>query len=987
MVFSKVAFRCAVATIDNIQNGGRFLLNDCAVETGVQIMKPILEALKRVLGYTFVTLAALCLCEGSAPAGLTVDVHLYHDNYGYYFYPYLSANSTLPNFPDGIYQVASPQIPSGGSRLVYVASGGAINGCYNNDCGGGSYYNSFDAMLYGITNGLWTITVTNAAATNVYSFPVTISGFNSNVFGVQPQAVYPANDAINVPQDATLQWIGPANWQGTLYIQEDAVHPDGTSTEVSSANLPPTATSWTPTTLMPLGTNRYSLTYQSNVTAMVTAAQPTNGMGQPISGWISTATLESDFAYNFHQDVYFTVGTPKNDYFPFLVGRFNFEDTNNPYADSSGNNNDNDCTSVNGPNQDTASTNAAVGNYARFFGGNTWFCFSPYAPGYVPFSNALAGNFSLSAWVNTTNTLNSDYANAYFGAPIFFSGADYNNDCTIPLAITGSKAAFTVVSTNGPGTITLHSQTSVNDGRYHFLTVTRQQSTGLMNLYVDGNLEATGTGITNPIETLGYVSIGGSFQGYAGLLDDVRLYATNLSAADVADLAGTGNFASAIGVTGLPVTTTGDAPWFVEHTNTYQGVLTAAQSGVISNSQQSTLSITVTGPGKLTFYWSSQDNDPNQGMDYEFYLDDPNTSDIADLYGGGNDWQSITNYTGGPVPVPPGQHTLNWTVYAGGDADPFQAGFLDNVVFTPLDTNPVSASMTFNIYHQQDPSFGDIYLGFPSFNSVTPAGTGTTTNRIESPNNFFNARSDQGGGGPSSAILYSLSSVLNEATNGLWSLYINYGLPNQRQFQFRVAINGLTTNLMPPVRMIAPTNQAVNFPPGGTLQWQGPLDYSALTVSKQDIDGQNYLGATLAPTATSWTPGLIPGTNRCDINYTSNNFPTVTFSTPVDTADSQTVSVWSASMNLNTTATAIFVVSSGAAPVRLVSPQAGGGNFQFSFQSQTGYTNLVQYRTNLTVGNWQTYSNVIGDGTLKTLAIPFNLFSPSPQGYIRVGTQ
>ena len=40
-------------------------------------------------------------------------------------------------------------------------------------------------------------------------------------------------------------------------------------------------------------------------------------------------------------------------------------------------------------------------------------------------------------------------------------------------------------------------------------------------------------------------------------------------------------------------------------------------------------------------------------------------------------------------------------------------------------------------------------------------------------------------------------------------------------------------------------------------------------------------GTTLPVTATSWTPGLVPGTNRCDINYALNNYPNVSFTVPV----------------------------------------------------------------------------------------------------------
>jgi hypothetical protein len=936
----------------------------------------------------FVT--ASMFTAGSVRAGLTVDVHLYHDDFGYYFYPWLSANATLPNFPNGVYQIASPQIPANGSRLVYYATNGTISGCYNNDCGGGSYYGTFDSMLYGVTNGLWSITVTNNTSTNLYFFSVAVTGLTSNVFGGPPQAVYPTSGQTLVPNQPVFQWTGPANWAGTLYVQDNFVDTNGNGSFVAGQNLSPAATSWVPGTVLPDGTNQFSVDYQSNVTALVTASQPTNSSGQPISGWTSTSTLEAHFAYGNEYNVTFTVGSLANDYDPFLVARYNFEDTNNPYADSSGNNNYNDCTSSSGTNSDTFSTDAAVGQYARLFFGDTSFCFTQSDPAYQNLSNALSGNFSVTAWVKTTNSVSTDYANAYFGAPIFFAGADYNDDCTIPLSITGSKAAFTIVASEGPGTVTLQSTTSVNDGNYHFLAVTRQQSSGLMSVYVDGNLEATGTGITTPVITQGYISVAGGYYQYAGLLDDVRIYSTNLSAGDVASIHNGGNLptlAGAIGATNLALTTSGDANWFVETTNTYGGAFAADQSGVISNYQSSTLTATVTGPGKLTFYWSSVDNDPNQNMDYEFAIDDPNTNDIADLYGA-NGWQSIETTTGGgPIVIPPGQHTLIWTVYANNDADPNLAGFLDGVVFMPPDTGPVSASITLNIYQEQDPTFGDIFIAFPSFNSVTPAGTGTTTNIIQSPDNYFNTHADQGGGGSGSAILFSLGSLLNECTNGLWSLYINKGLANERLFQFSVGINGLTTNLLPAVKMITPTNGATGFLSTAAIQWLGPTNYTSLNASKQNIDGSAYLGTTLPVTATSWTPGLIAGTNRCDISYASNSFPGVSFTVPVDSVDSQTAAVWSAQMNLNTTATTIFVVAAGASPVRLLSPQTGGGNFQFSFQSQTGFTNTVLYRTNLVAGSWLTWTNIPGDGTVKIIPVPLSLFSPSKQGFIRVSTQ
>jgi hypothetical protein len=73
--------------------------------------------------------------------------------------------------------------------------------------------------------------------------------------------------------------------------------------------------------------------------------------------------------------------------------------------------------------------------------------------------------------------------------------------------------------------------------------------------------------------------------------------------------------------------------------------------------------------------------------------------------------------------------------------------------------------------------------------------------------------------------------------------------------------------------------------------------------------------------------------------------------------------------------------------VKLVNPQNSGANFQFQFLSQSGFNHSILYRTNLVVGNWHTNSTVTGDGTVKTIPLPFAIFSPAQQGFIRVSTQ
>ena len=167
------------------------------------------------------------------------------------------------------------------------------------------------------------------------------------------------------------------------------------------------------------------------------------------------------------------------------------------------------------------------------------------------------------------------------------------------------------------------------------------------------------------------------------------------------------DFNLALNTTNLTWTTSGDTSWFVETTNTHDG-FSAAQSGTVTNYQSSTLSLTVTGPGTLTFYWASQDDCTD--FDYEFDIDGYYADDISC----GTAW-----YQDGPFAIPAGQHTLSWTAYANGDTDPTEAGFLDQVSYV-IDTAPV---ITLNPFNQTN---------YPGYNvallaAATNAGNATIT--------------------------------------------------------------------------------------------------------------------------------------------------------------------------------------------------------------------------------------------------------------------
>jgi len=382
-----------------------------------------------------------------------------------------------------------------------------------------------------------------------------------------------------------------------------------------------------------------------------------------------------------------------------LVAHYPFDNSGYLGQDTSGNGIDLNGQSSWGTPHHQFDTDAKAGGGAVQFFGTT----SMTANGST-LSNwdlTLGGSFTVSAWVKTTASRGGDSDTALSGATIFWAYNDSGNtNDTIPLAITGSKAAFMTRDRFG-NSDTLHSLTSVNDGNYHLITVTRDQSTGEKIIYVDGNLEVSATGTTDPLNGNNYfLSIGGTYlSSYTGRLDDVQLYSGVLSASEVAgiynspgstapNVAGNNTpLGDALNAPELAWATTGDADWFGETTNSHDNV-SAAQSGSVTGGQSSTLSTTVTGPGTLTFYWSSIANDPNGGFDLQFDIDG---GDVDDLYGD-NPWQQPIS---GPFIIPAGQHPLSWTVHPGGDTDPTEAGFLDEVSYI-VDTGPIISLNPFN---------------------------------------------------------------------------------------------------------------------------------------------------------------------------------------------------------------------------------------------------------------------------------------------------
>lgn len=810
----------------------------------------------RLFSFGILFLAACFFAAPPARGGLTIDVHLYHNSDGYYFFPELSTNAMSPGFPTGVYRIASWQYPTNGAGQFYRATAtDFVLGDGNGNYGSAFNYSDFGSFLYGITNGPWSLLITNSTSTNLYLFSVSITGLTSNGFGAAPLPVFPSDGATFVTNQPVFTWTGPANWAGTLKVEDDSVDASGNYYYIDSASLAPNSTTWMASTILPNGTNAFSVDYTSNAAALITATIPTNGAAQSIAGWISTATLESLFPNNFN-NILFTVGAPSNGGGP--VAHYDFDEGTVMTPDVSGNGNDmvyagsfggGSAPSI---SSDSITTDSIPPGSVSFDGSN-------YLTASSNLLSALQGSFSVSLWIKTTQNSVSDQG--YFDAAGIVAAdvPDYYGEFNDVIPVGMNQYGYVVFSTGNPSQgydDEMYSAAIVNDGAWHHIVVTRDQTTGEKNIYIDGALDYSSPqyGTTNLLNAPVLLTIGA------------------LADASISDP--------------TSPTYTGD--------NGYDGLVD----------------------------------------DIQIYPRVLTPSEVAYLYDN------------------PG------TVVMGA-------------------TNNVNIAFELDIVRNQDSTGGNEYYCFPYINSVSP--TPLTTDEVQSPNNLFSC--DQNGS--SSSIEPSLGDVLNECTNGLWTLYINRNDPSEQQFTFTVSIAGVTTNLLKPVIILSPPNGSGDVSRLPSYDWTGPSGFDDVFVQLRHTNNV-VTSDTLPGTATNWVYNspLSPGTNTFYLNYSAANVTNITFSAPVDN-NSTPVFRWTAQGGLDSEATSQFVVSSNA-PVQLIGVQKNGVNLQFSFQTQSGLTNTIEVSTNLAGGVWTPLTNFTGDGSLRQFAFPT---TNEPAEFFRVLTQ
>ncbi len=180
-----------------------------------------------------------------------------------------------------------------------------------------------------------------------------------------------------------------------------------------------------------------------------------------------------------------------------------------------------------------ALTPAEIAGYQVGFSNSNAVAIPSGTVGYWEFNNATNLGADSSGQGNTLLAVSS--SSQWWNGEGLVDGevAGVVDDFGISLA--GNTAAFGV---GNPDT-TITATTAINDGQWHHVAATRSAFTGLMQLYVDGVLQASATGPFGPKTSppnlrIGSIQTGVSGGFLAGTIDDVQIFGRVLSAPEIA---------------------------------------------------------------------------------------------------------------------------------------------------------------------------------------------------------------------------------------------------------------------------------------------------------------------------------------------------------------------------------------------------------------------------------------------------------------------
>ncbi|HWD19251.1 MAG TPA: hypothetical protein VHB20_08220 [Verrucomicrobiae bacterium] len=151
----------------------------------------------------------------------------------------------------------------------------------------------------------------------------------------------------------------------------------------------------------------------------------------------------------------------------------------------------------------------------------------------------------------------------------------------------------------------------------------------------------------------------------------------------------------------------------------------------------------------------------------------------------------------------------------------------------------------------------------------TDSDTPVTFDQITSPTGKYTAGAGSGASYGGWAFP-DLQPVLDEFTNGPWTLVVDAGSPSEQTYHFAVSVGGISTNDLPDLQIVSPTNSEVNVSTLPLFQWDGPTNATDIQVNTHTDDYSFYNGNDFGAdtNASSWTPynPLPHGINNFEAN-------------------------------------------------------------------------------------------------------------------------
>ncbi len=210
--------------------------------------------------------------------------------------------------------------------------------------------------------------------------------------------------------------------------------------------------------------------------------------------------------------------------------------------------------------------------------------------GYIQIPVSIRNDFTIAFWARTTATGGTPQ---WYNGKGFVDGEVGGVTTDFGTALVGNKFAFGV----GNPDVTLTATNIINDGQWHHLAATRNSTSGLMTVFVDGVQQASTTGATGTRVATPFLGIG-SIQtglGYlAAAMDDVRLYDYVLSSNQIVGIMNTAPVLAAISnrvlIAGATLLVTNSASDAEAPAQTLTYGLAGAPSGAVINSSNGMLS-------------------------------------------------------------------------------------------------------------------------------------------------------------------------------------------------------------------------------------------------------------------------------------------------------------------------------------------------------------------------------------------------------------